>query len=60
MKTVSFTPFVKIRQAWAVGAMGLFAWACAEAESLDALGRAKEIDALVMTKLEQQKLQTFS
>jgi hypothetical protein len=57
MKTLSFTPFVKIRQAWAVGAMGLFAWACAEAESLDAIGRAKEIDALVLTKLEQQKLQ---
>jgi hypothetical protein len=57
MKNPCFTPLVRNRQIWALGALGLFAWACAEAESLDALGRAKEIDALVLTKLEQQKLQ---
>lgn len=57
MKTPSFTLNLKNRQIWAVGALGLFAWACAEAESLDAIGRAKEIDALVLSKLEQQKLQ---
>lgn len=57
MKTPSFTQNLRNRQIWAIGALGLFAWACAEAESQDALGRAKEIDALVLTKLEQQKLQ---
>jgi hypothetical protein len=56
MKNPRFTPNLKNRQIWAIGALGLFAWACAEAESLDAIGRAKEIDALVLTKLEQQKL----
>ena len=56
MKNPRFTPNLKNRQIWAVGALGLFAWACAEAESLDAIGRAKEIDALVLSKLEQQKL----
>ena len=57
MKNPRFTPNLKNRQIWAIGALGLFAWACAEAESLDAIGRAKEIDALVLSKLEQQKLQ---
>ena len=56
MKNPRFTPNLKNRQIWAIGALGLFAWACAEAESLDAIGRAKEIDALVLSKLEQQKL----
>lgn len=56
MKTPSFTQNLRNRQIWAIGALGLFAWACAEAESQDAIGRAKEIDALVLTKLEQQKL----
>jgi len=57
MKNPCFTPLVRNRQVWTVGVLGLLAWACAQAESLDALGRAKEIDALVLTKLEQQKLQ---
>ena len=56
MKNPRFTQNLKNRQIWAIGALGLFAWACAEAESLDAIGRAKEIDALVLSKLEQQKL----
>lgn len=60
MKTPRFTsiiPVCKSRLLWAVGALGLFAWTCAQAESLDARVRAKELDSLVLQKLEQQKLQ---
>lgn len=59
MKTPRFTlhsvTLLKQRPIWAVGALGLFAWTCAQAESMDARAQAREIDALVLKKLEQQK-----
>lgn len=61
MKTPRFTEpsliFLKSRRFCAVGALSLFAWTCAQAETLDARGRAQEIDALVLKKLEQQKME---
>lgn len=60
MKTPRFTPLKSnqaSRQAWRTAALCLLAMACAQAESKDALERAREIDALVLQKLEQQKMQ---
>jgi hypothetical protein len=54
MKTLGCTAIFKNHRLWAVCALGLVAWTSAQAEALD---RAKEIDALVLSKLEQQKLQ---
>ena len=53
MKTLGCTAIFKNHRLWAVCALGLVAWTSAQAEALD---RAKEIDALVLSKLEQQGL----